>query len=599
MGRIKVLEEDLVSLISAGEVIENPSSVVKELIENSLDAGATHIEVDIQRGGIDQIVVSDNGTGILKEDCPICLLRYSTSKIDKKEDIDEIATYGFRGEALASIASVANMKITTRAVGQEMGTTLISRIGEGTKMSDASRPSGTRVEVTDLFKQVPVRRKHLSTPQKEAQRILDVVMRHAVIRYDVGFHLVRDGVTQIDCPPNQTARDRIVLLWGKEIAKKLVDFNYSMEDIDFRGFVVRPPVSRGNRSREYFSVLNRPIENTRLSLAVERAYSTLLMKGRYPMFAIDIIVNTTDVDANVHPTKREVRILDLDKIANILSVAVREVLQTRTIQEIPPRLQDFTETKSAPPTEPQPEPIPASSIPSDPKEVLAEQLDLSHLSTAIEGEETEILGGVFRIVGQIHNLYILLEVEDGLLIVDQHAAHERVLYEWLRKQANEGSIASQELLEPIVLSLDVGDAERIMELAESLENVGYSISSFGGNEVLVSSVPEILGHRANEEELVTLVDRMVEIGIDEATASFMDEAIKITACHSAIRAGKALNTEELRDLLSVLYETKSRHHCCHGRPTMLKIPKRSIDKAVGRLGPEAIERYRARHRINK
>ncbi len=599
MGRIKVLGDELVSLISAGEVIENPSSVVKELIENSLDAGATHIEVDILRGGIDRIVVSDNGTGILKEDCPICLLRYSTSKIDKKEDIDEITTYGFRGEALASIAAVANLKIITRAVGQELGTTLVSRIGEGTKMNDASRPTGTKVEVSDLFKEVPARRKHLSTPQKEAQRILDIVMRHAVIRYDVGFHLVRDGVTQIDCPSNQTARERIVHLWGREIAKKLVDLNYSADDIEFRGFVVRAPVSRGNRSREYFSVLNRPIENTRLSLAAERAYSTLLMKGRYPMFAIDIVVKANHVDANVHPTKREVRILEIERMANILAVAVREVLQTGPLQETPPRLQEYMEAKPLQSAERESEPVSLASFSSEPMETLAEQLDFSHLSTSIDEEGTEILGGVFRIIGQIHNLYILLEVEDGLLIVDQHAAHERVLYEWLRRQANEGSIASQELLEPIVLSLDAGDAERIMELAESLENVGYSISSFGGNEVLVSSVPEILGHRANEDELVALVDRMVDIGINEASTSFMDEAVKITACHSAIRAGKALNAEEIRDLLSVLYETKSRHHCCHGRPTMLKIPKMGIDKAVGRLGPEAIERYRARHRINK
>ncbi len=288
MGKIRVLAEDLVSLISAGEVIENPSSIVKELIENSLDAGADMIDIAINEGGIRSITVSDNGSGILKADCPICLLRHSTSKISTKEDIDEISTYGFRGEALASISAVADIRIATKTKGNETGSLVIARFGEKPNVVETSRPKGTTIEVTDLFKNIPARRKHLSEARVESQRIQEVVMKQAAILPEIGFRLLRDGITIIDCPPNQGASDRIASLWGIDIAKSLVNVDHSLGNIRISGFVARPPVSRGNRSREYFSILKRPISDERLSRAVESAYSTTLMKGQYPICALDI-----------------------------------------------------------------------------------------------------------------------------------------------------------------------------------------------------------------------------------------------------------------------------------------------------------------------
>ncbi|MFW9799178.1 MAG: DNA mismatch repair endonuclease MutL [Candidatus Thorarchaeota archaeon] len=595
MGRIRVLSEDLASLISAGEVIENPSSVVKELIENSLDAEATEIEVEIVRGGIDRILVSDNGAGILKEDCPICLLRYSTSKIEKKEDIDNIRTYGFRGEALASVAAVADLRIVTQARGQNMGTVLVSRIGEGVWMNHATRPEGTRVEVANLFKHVPARRKHLGTSKREAQRITDVVLRHAAVRCDVGFRLIRDGVTQIDCPPGQTPLDRIVLLWGGQVAKKLVEIAYSKGGLSLKGFILRPPVSRGNRSRQYFSVLRRPIQSQRLSQAVESAYSTLLMKGQFPICAIDITVATAEVDANVHPTKREVRILDLETVAMAVTDIVRRALQSEPDEKLM-QIGDFTEVTVSDhqvPTIAQRDI--AQDVETAVKEAFIEETDLAYLSAGVDEEDMEALKGLFKIVGQIHDLYILLETEDGLVIVDQHAAHERILYEKLREGFIEGTLPIQELLQPIVLTLDLGDSEKVLERSDKLEQLGLAVEGFGGNEVLISSVPEVFGHRAKEEELRNLVDRMGEIGDIEAIEQFMDEALKITACHAAYRAGQKLSRKDIRNLLTELFETRSRDQCCHGRPSMLKIPRENIDKAFGRLGIEALKRYRGRH----
>ncbi len=598
MGRIKVLSDDLVSLISAGEVIENPSSIVKELIENSLDAGTDMVDISIERGGIDKIVVSDNGTGISRDDCEVCLKRYSTSKVSTKEDIDAISTYGFRGEALASISAVADVRITTQTKDCDVGTLIVSKVGEHSILSDSSRPIGTTVEVYELFKRVPARRKHLASPTVEGQRIQEVIMKHAVIRTDVGFRLIRDEKVVIDCPPNQNAIDRITYLWGRDVAKGLADVYYSEEGILVQGFVAMPPVSRGNRSREYFAVVRRPITDERLSYAVESAYSTLLMKGQYPVCALNIGMNLAHVDVNVHPTKREVRILDIERVSSIVTMAVRAALGVKKPQEESQSLEEFlneSETSSVKGTKDKGVP---TSRETERSVSLVEQTILEPLTDVGEDEEpVNLLGGLFRIVGQIHQLYILLEDEDGLIVIDQHAAHERVLYEELRREVNENRVAIQELLQPFVLSLSPTECDQILELADTLEELGFSISSFGGNEISISNVPEIFGNVTSETELISLLDQMVTIGVSETHDTFMDELVKLTACHSAIRAGQTLSVEEIRSLIEDFSRTKGSYTCCHGRPSMLRIRKDNLDKAVGRLGHDAIQRFKKRHRM--
>ncbi|MHA2158375.1 MAG: DNA mismatch repair endonuclease MutL [Candidatus Thorarchaeota archaeon] len=597
MGKIKVLSEELVSLISAGEVIENPSSIVKELIENALDAGTDMIDISIEGGGIDKIVVSDNGTGISRDDCEVCLQRHSTSKVSTKADIDAISTYGFRGEALASVAAVADVRITTQTKEEDVWTLIVSRVGETPIVSDSSRPIGTTVEVNDLFKKIPARRKHLASPKVEGQRIVEVVMKHAVIRTDIGFRLIRDEKVVIDCPPDQNAIDRITYLWGSDVAKGLVEVYYSDEGVWIQGFVAMPPVSRGNRSREYFAVVRRPISDERLSHAVESAYSTLLMKGQYPIFALDIVMQLADVDVNVHPTKREVRILDIEKVSSIITKAVRESLGVDKPPEESQSLEAFLDEGEVSSTEPGMERAEPTTKITRQKVSLIEQTILEPLTGVGEDEDpVNLLGGVFRIIGQIHQLYILLEDEEGLLIVDQHAAHERVLYEELRTEVNESRVAIQELLQPFVLSLSPTDAEQILELSSTLEELGFSISSFGGNEVSISAVPEIFGRVTSETELISLLDRIVTIGVSEARDSFMDELVKLTACHSAVRAGQTLNVDEIRSLIEDFSKTQGHYTCCHGRPSMIRMRKDNLDKAVGRLGHDAIQRFKKRHR---
>ncbi|MFX1272013.1 MAG: DNA mismatch repair endonuclease MutL [Promethearchaeota archaeon] len=601
MGNIRVLSEELVSLISAGEVIENPSSIVKELIENSLDADATNIEISITDGGIGSITVSDNGIGILKEDCPVCTLRYSTSKISTREDIDSILTYGFRGEALASIAAVADMVIVTKHEGDELGTRISSRAGEIPSIEDASRPRGTNVEITNLFKNVPARRKHLSYPRVESQRVLDVTMRHAIVRNDVGFRVIRDERVVLDCPPGQTERDRVLHLWGPDVAASLVKFQHKSVGTLVSGFIALPPVSRGNRGRQYFSVRNRPIYDERLNQTVESAYSSLLMKGRYPICSIKIDVDVEKVDANVHPTKREVRIQDFDSLIETVRIAVREALDKDRPEAAPLPLQDFVDVPLSETLSSQGEEdmtFSARTLAEEP--LLFERVTLEELVTdkAIEPQEIP-LRGAFKIVGQIQDLYILLEFDDGLVIVDQHAAHERIIYEQLKAKMKNKSIVTQELLEPIVLRLSAADKDAILDAQEVLHSLGYSIDSFGGSEVLVSTLPDVFGHRANEDELISLVDRIVELGVQAAKDEFMDNVLRIVACHSAIRAGETLSHKEIASLLVDLVKAPNRYNCAHGRPSMIKLTRQELDKRFGRDGPQALARFRARHRLRR
>ncbi|MBD3404786.1 MAG: DNA mismatch repair endonuclease MutL [Candidatus Lokiarchaeota archaeon] len=592
MSRVRVLDDALVTLIAAGEVIEHPASVVKELIENALDAGATHVDVEIQAGGIDSIKVSDNGSGILSEDVPICILRHSTSKISDRADLDSIATYGFRGEALATMTAVADVKIVTRHKTEDIGSQLIARTGEKPVVHSSNRSAGTLVEVTNLFSQVPARRKHLDSEKVEGQRVHEVIMKHAIVRNDIGFRLVRDDIVVLDCPEDQSSRERVALLWGSDIAKNLVEVNHRESDISIAGFIVRPPVSRGNRGREYFSVLKRPIEDQRLSKAVESAYSTLLMSSRFPICCLDISPPISHVDANVHPAKREVRIQNIDELVSTVRRAVKLALDLETPPEVTDTLDAFVDEDIMPyQRESQ-----FSESSDRYEETLVEQQSFGEIAPAADILHLEEVGGVFRIIGQIMKVYLLLEFDEALVIIDQHAAHERVLYENLRKQVNEGETVVQELLEPIVLHLDANDAERILELAGVLENIGYSVSSFGGNEILVSSLPEILGKRANEDELISLVDRILDIG-EDVTEKFMDDLLRVTACHSAIRAGQTLSNSEIRKLLLDLSKTPNRYNCAHGRPTILRIEREELDRRFGRIGVAYFKRYKARHRI--
>jgi DNA mismatch repair protein MutL len=377
-----------------------------------------------------------------------------------------------------------------------------------------------------------------------------------------------------------------------DVAKSLVEIDNHEGNFKIDGFIVLPPLSRGNRSRELFSVVKRPIQEPRFCQAVEAAYSTVLMKGRFPICAINISLDITEVDANVHPTKREVRIKGLDSLVTIINKVVKEALERKPPPEVTSTLDEYFDEPL--PETPAPDIVKHKAAPS----VLIEGEQLESFDTGPDAEmDFEALSGTFRIIGQIENLFILLDIEDGLLIVDQHAAHERVLYERFREEIKESKIPVQELLEPVVLSLDAQVSERILELSDVLGTIGYSISSFGGKEILVKTIPEILGKRAAIDELLSLVDRILDLGKKHAKEQLMEEVVKLTACHSAYRAGQSLTFEEIRQLLIDLTKTKSRYNCCHGRPSIVKISRKELEDRFGRTSAEALARFKARHRL--
>ncbi len=600
MGRVVKLPRDVVALIAAGEVIERPASVVKELIENSLDADATTIDIVIENGGFDLISVSDDGHGILREDCPTCVKRHSTSKIRTREDVEAIRTYGFRGEALASIAAVATLRIVTRAREEDIGTELVVLSGTEQVIRPASRAVGTTVEVTGLFERVPARRHSLMGPVAEAGRVTDLVRRYAAARPDVGLRLTRDGETLMDCPAGQKLSERIVYLWGHTTAAALAPVNHSVDNIRVTGYVVRPPLSRGNRSREYVSVRGRPIEDLRLSRAAEAAYATLLMRGRYPAFVIDIQLPPEDVDVNVHPSKREVLFANVGRVVEAVHHAIRRALAEEPdaghkedlsgyVTSAPPEVQHDTPMAiSAGEAEAEPE---RSDTGRTGRLADTRTFPTTIVSESLEDPEQhgpEVIDGLFegglRIVGQIHGLYILLEASDGLVIVDQHAAHERVVYERLRREVNEGNVAVQELLEPVVLQLSPDEIEQIQSVSDVLHQLGFDVERFGEREVIVRTLPEILGKHASETDLVSLVDEILEVGKSTPVEHFMDEVVKVTACHSAIRAGRTLNHNEIARLLEEMAKTPDWDLCPHGRPTVIRVTGSELERRFGRTG---------------
>jgi DNA mismatch repair protein MutL len=323
------------------------------------------------------------------------------------------------------------------------------------------------------------------------------------------------------------------------------------------------------------------------------------MRGQFPICALDISLSLADVDVNVHPTKREVRILNMENVLSVVKKAVDNALgyletpaETETLESsIGESLTKSTSTPESIISMETKHEDPFDPIP------LIEQMILQPMNNQ-DSQEVDALGGVFKIIGQMHNLYILLEFEDGLLIVDQHAAHERVLYERLREDVDTNTVDVQELLEPFVIKLNPIDVEQILGLSDELKHLGYTVSEFGRSDISVSTLPEVLGRIASETELVTLMDQMLTMGKSEAGKTFMDHLVKLTACHSAVRAGQPLNHEEIREIILDLSKTKNRYNCCHGRPAMIKIRKEDLDRNVGRLGAEAISRFRARHRLN-
>ena len=562
---IRVLDPQVVSRIAAGEVVERPASVVKELVENSLDAGASQISVEVRGGGVSLIRVMDNGSGIPAVDVELAFDRYATSKIGSLDDLEAISSLGFRGEALPSITAVAQVDIVTRATGEPVGTYLSWQDAEVVDRESQGRPQGTTVTVKNLFRKVPARLKFLKSPATENSHIANVVSRYALAFPEVKFALFIDGKASLRTPGSGRLIDSIIEVYGLEVARNML----AIEDEGWEGETVLSLVvtgmvgspAIGRSSRDYLSLfVNRRWTSSRLlAWAVEEAYHGLLMSGKHPVAVINISLSPKEVDVNIHPTKSEVKFQNEHAVFSAVQRAVR-----RTLIELTPvpKIEEVATAYGAPP-------VPRQELPLS---VEAEGIITPPPSLA--PHTPAITLPALRILGQLSSSYIIAEGPDGLYLIDQHAAHERILFERLKDQRSRQEIEVQGLLQPITFEVSPRQEAVLKSRCEDLAQFGFSIEPFGERTFLVRAVPALLANRDWAEMVRELLD---------SEGGDWGERIAISiACHGAVKAGQVLTDDEMRQLVRQLEQITMPHTCPHGRPTMIRLSLGQLRKEFGR-----------------
>jgi len=588
------LPDALVDRIAAGEVVERPASVVKELVENALDAGASRIGLEIRGGGRDGIAVTDDGCGMGPADARLALERHATSKLDASSDLMHIDSYGFRGEALPAIASVSTFRLVTRPRGASAAYQILVRAGELEEGREVGARPGTRIEVSDLFGAVPARRKFLKSPQTEWRHIADAVSRAALARPDVHFDVQRDGRSAWNWPSASEALDRVACVLGEREAEALVAVEHEEGPLRVRGFVSRPDRHRGNATGIYLFVNRRAVRDRLLQHALIEVYRDVLPRGRFPNAVLFLEVPGGSVDVNVHPAKTEVRFEDPQSIHRGIRNAVRAALSQRswmgeTAGAVPSAgAQAVSGWGSAP------VPRADQAQGTEVREARSDWLFAGQgASDALEGLQSEgdappLRFAEQRLLGQLHATYVLLETAGGLLLVDQHAAHERVLYEGMRAAWLEGKMERQALLAPLVLELPPASVAALSEHRERVEALGFEIEPFDENSVALRALPVLLGDR----EPAGLVENLAHALLGEGAAGDgvaavrqlepLDRIFASMACHAARRKGDRLDSMEQRSLLESLDGIPWAPTCPHGRPVASPLGVAEIERRFGR-----------------
>jgi DNA mismatch repair protein MutL len=589
---IQQLPPEVASQIAAGEVVERPASVVKELLENALDAGATYITITVEGGGQRLIEIADDGSGIPAEELLLAVKRHATSKLSRAEDLFSIRSLGFRGEALASIASVSRLTLTSRARQAEQGAQVTVEGGRSGPVEAVGAPAGTVVRVEDLFYNVPARRKFLKTEATERRQIDALVTQYALAYPQVRFHLRQEGRPALQTSGKGDRREVLAALYGVEMARQMLEVAAVEDELKVSGYISPTSLTRSNRREIIFFVNGRPVQDAALSAALMRGYHTLLMVGRYPLAALFLEIPPESVDVNVHPAKAEVRFRAPDRIFSGLQAAVRRGLLAHTpIPGIgtPPRWSDEAETLPNFDLETRrrsqwdagwdrPE---ADHLPL-PGEERFRQPEGEGAAGVAPAPSLPLGGSILRLVGQIAAAYLVAEGPDGLYLVDQHAAHERVLFERFMAQRQEQPV-SQALLQASLVELNPAAARLLTEQLPVLEKLGFQVESFGPNAFLVRAIPALLGNADPASAVRSLVEDFEE---DETPLQAETEArIIARVCkRAAVKAGQTLSVNEQQALLRDLEGCQSPRTCPHGRPTMIHLSVDLLEKQFGRRG---------------
>jgi len=637
MGRILLLPDEVASQVAAGEVVERPASVVKELVENSIDAEANRIEVAIARGGASLMRIVDNGVGMDRDDALLCLERHATSKIRTGADLAKIRTLGFRGEALPSIASVSRFRLSTRAPGALEGTEILVNGGKIDSVKSSGEAPGTQIEVRSLFYNLPARRKFLRSENTEASHVQHQLNLQAIGHPQVGFVFVRDQNVVFQAPPATALADRIRDLRGAEFLEQLLEVSpESLSGITVSGFIGKAGISRSTRAEQILFVNGRPVENITLQHGLREGYHTALMKGQFPVTFLFLEMDPESVDVNVHPAKREVRFREPDDVKEAVANAVRKTLETdrkrwsQTFQKppptaglpesgsrnpitdptpalIPPREQfslrrDWSGFNPAYPSSAPPadsstiehlsvgrEPIdrsPGGPSPDDSASALPSSSDggpSDSRKTSFENFASRSGSALdFRILGVLGKLYVLMENADGLVVVDQHAAHERILFEKLRKQMESAGVPIQRLLIPLTVNVTPKDYDWILMNAPTLEKMGFALEPFGDSTLKVDGIPPFFPTDDPGLAIRKLVDELRSITTTTSRLRMGEDAIAKTVCRHAIKANDDLRLPEVENLIRDLLRCDLPYCCPHGRPTMIQVGYGELEKKFGR-----------------
>ena len=663
MPHIHILDQITIDKIAAGEVIERPASIVKELVENSIDAKAASVTVEIQDGGISLIRVTDNGSGIEREDIRNAFLRHSTSKIRKVEDLAHIASLGFRGEALSSISAVTRTELITKTKEDTFGTRYVIEGGVEQSLEDAGAPDGTTFLVRQLFYNVPARRKFLKTPMTEAGHVQDLLMRLALSHPEVAFTFINNGQTKMRTSGNGKLKDVIYSIYGREAAANLIELDYSMDGLVMKGYLGKPVITRGNRNFENYFVNGRYVKNAMLSKAIEDAYKDFLMQHKFPFVVIHFQVDGEKIDVNVHPTKMEMRFQRQQDVYNIVYEGVhRTLLEPELIPQVEaPAPKVISQPKSESPfllkpkTAPQPmekkpeekeEPhdeayfmkkmkervlsyhqrnssaevakkeqifrpqaqaerikdalARAKEVEKQPQKQAEEQPELIRETPVYETkpvteEKAEQLNlfeehllkrekkAEYKLIGQVFETYWLVEFENSLYIIDQHAAHERVLYERTLKEMKNREFTAQYLSPPIILSLSMQEAQVLNENMDRFTRIGFEIEPFGGEEYAVRAIPDNLFGIAKKELLLEMLDDLADGISTSMTPELIDEKVASMSCKAAVKGNNRLSAQEADALIGELLLLENPYHCPHGRPTIIAMTQRELEKKFKRI----------------
>lgn len=639
MKKIAVLDQATIDKIAAGEVVERPASVAKELVENAIDAGATAITVEIRDGGITYMRITDNGSGILADQVPLAFLRHATSKITTADDLHHIISLGFRGEALSSIAAVAQVELITKTRDELMGTRYIIEGGVEKFLEEIGAPEGTTFFIRNLFFNTPVRSKFLKTPSTEAGYISAAMEQLALSNAHIAFKFVVNGQVKMHTTGSGNLRDVIYSVFGRDIAKELLEVHYDQDGISIGGYIAKPTVSRGNRNYESYYVNGRCVKNRVVTKAIEDAYHGFVMQHKYPFTALSIQVQKDIVDVNVHPTKKEVRFSNEPIIYNAVYEAVTNALTHREL--IPEVTVDVKKTEKKPviPAAAVPEPFeakrraavlskekqvetkaaleqikeavqiaeeaekrmwegtvtknPSHSMVCEPKVTYHVNVDTvkKEKPVTVETEQMSLFEEKLlspearihhRVIGQLFDTYWLVEFDEKLFIMDQHAAHEKVLYERLMKEYEKKEITSQLVSPPMVLTLNMEEETALLDYMDVFHDLGFVIESFGGRDYTIREIPYNLYGLNSKDLFIEILDGLSTEG-SRVPLTMVTDKLATAACKAAVKGNHTLTYKEAEALIDELMTLDNPYQCPHGRPTIISMSKYEIEKKFRRI----------------